>query len=146
MMNRPGAASCPGSLAEPEGLLPLAFSLLLGMGLGLLYDLLRPPRRAAGSLGGMLLDLAFAAAALAAVFLGALGASRGRLGLWELTADLLGFLFYLHVLSPVILPLAARAYRVIQKTIRLLKKLVENLGKTAKKYFPKLKDWIIMGR
>ncbi len=146
MMSRPGAVSCPGSLAEVRELLPLAASLLLGMGLGLLYDLLRPPRRAAGALTGALLDLAFSAFALAACFLGAMGAAEGRLGLWELIADLLGFLFYLFVLSPVILPLFQEAYRVIQNTIRLLKKLNENGRKTVKKYFPKWKDWIIMKR
>lgn len=146
MTNKPGAASCPGSLAEMEELLPLAASLLLGMGLGLLYDMLRPPRRAAKALGGALLDLAFALFALTAVFLGTMGAAEGRLGLWELTADLLGFLFYLYVLSPVILPLSENAYRVMQNTIRSLKKLLVNLEKTAKKYFPKLKDWIIMRR
>lgn len=146
MTNRPGAASCPGFLAEMEELLPLAASLLLGMGLGLLYDMLRPPRRAAKALGGALLDLAFALFALTAVFLGTMGAAGGRLGLWELTANLLGFLFYLYVLSPVILPLSENAYRVMQNTIRSLKKLLVNLEKTAKKYFPKLKDWIIMKR
>lgn len=143
MTSPPGAASCPGSLAEAPALLA---SLLLGVGLGLLYDLLRPPRRAAGAVFAALLDLLFAALALAAVFLLAMGAGGGRLGLWELTAELLGFLFYLHVLSPAVLPLAEDVYRVIQNTIRLLKKPVKNLGKTVKKYFPKLKDWIIMRR
>ena len=143
MMSPPGAASCPGSLAEMPSLLPW---LLLGMGLGLLYDLLRPPRWAARAAAAALLDLLFAVLAMAAVFLAAMGANEGRLGLWELAAGLLGFLFYLYGLSPAILPLAERAYRVIQNTIRLLKKQVENLRKTAKKYFPNWKDWIIMKR
>ena len=143
MTSPPGAASCPGSLAEMAALPPW---LLLGMGLGLLYDLLRPPRRAAGAKAAALLDLLFAALALTAAFLTAMGAAEGRLDLWELTAELLGFLFYLQVLSPAILPLTERSFRVIQNTIRSLKKLVENLGKTAKKYFPNWKDWIIMKR
>jgi len=146
MTSRPGAASCPDSLAEAQAMLPLLSSLLLGMGLGLLYDLLRPPRHAAGRSAGALLDLLFAAFALAALFLGTMGLSQGRLGLWELTAALLGFLFYLYVLSPLLLPLTEDGYRVIKNTIRLLKKLNEKLGKTAKKHFPKWKDWIIMRR
>lgn len=143
MTSLPGAASCPGSLAEMLSLLPW---LGLGMGIGLLYDLLRPPRWSAGTRTAALLDLLFAALALTAAFLTAMGAAEGRLDLWKLAADLLGFLFYLHVLSPVILPLTERSFRVIQNTIRSLKKLVENLGKTAKKYFPNWKDWIIMKR
>ena len=61
----------------------LGTALALGTGLGLLYDLLRPPRRQGGGLLASLLDLLFAFCAGAAVFLRAMAAPEGRLGLWE---------------------------------------------------------------
>ena len=110
MRNQPGAACCPASFPE-MGIRPsaqaleLLEALLLGVGLGLGYDLLRPPRRRSGRLGGSLLDLLFALLAGGAAFLLAMSTETGRTGLWELTAALLGFLFYLYALSPVVLPL-----------------------------------------
>lgn len=118
----------------------------LGAGLGLLYDLLRPPRRRGGRLLGTALDLLFGLGAGAAVFLFAMGAGSGRLGLWELTAALLGFLFYLHALSPALLPLLELPYRVIKNTIRSCKKNGKKTADSAKKSFPNVREWIIMKR
>ncbi|MBR3473812.1 MAG: hypothetical protein IKH34_01955 [Oscillospiraceae bacterium] len=129
--------------AQALSLLP---ALLLGMGLGLLYDLLRPPRRRVGRLPAALLDLFFALFAGAAAFLNALASSGGRLGLWELTCTLAGFLFYLWALSPLLLPVLELPFRVISDTIRLFKNLEKKMGKTAKKIFSILKEWIIMRR
>ncbi len=129
--------------AQALSLLP---ALLLGMGLGLLYDLLRPPRRRAGGLSAALLDLFFALSAGAAAFLNALASSGGRLGLWELSCTLAGFLFYLYALSPLLLPLLELPFRVISDTIQLFKNLEKKMGKTAKKIFSILKEWIIMRR
>ena len=129
--------------AQALSLLP---ALLLGMGLGLLYDLLRPPRRRVGRLPAALLDLFFALFTGAAAFLNALASSGGRLGLWELTCTLAGFLFYLWALSPLLLPVLELPFRVISDTIRLFKNLEKKMGKTAKKIFSILKEWIIMRR
>ena len=90
---RPGFRADPG----PGELLP---GLLLGIGLGMLYELLRPLRRGAGSRAA-LADVLFALLAGAAAFAVAMQAPDGRLGLWSLTAALLGFLLQLHVLSGV---------------------------------------------
>lgn len=141
MTSRPRAASCPGSSVEMETsltdqALALLLALGLGTGLGLLYDLLRPPRRRSGRMLAGLLDLLFALAAGAAVFVYAMSAGSGRLGLWELTAALLGFLFYLHVLSPALLPLLELPYRVMEKTMRSCKKNGKKLADSAKKFFP----------
>ena len=151
MRSLPGAVCCPGSSpdmgAKPSTqVLALLSSLLLGSGLGLAYDLLRPPRRAGGRGTGTVLDLLFALLAGAAAFLKAMGQAEGHLGLWELTAVGLGFLLYLYALSPLLLPLLERWYHMMFNTIRLFKKIEKNLGKTAKKIFPNLKEWIIMKR
>lgn len=126
--------------------LALGLALALGQGLGLLYDLLRPPRRRSGPLVSALLDGLFALAAGAAAFVYAMGAGDGRLGLWELTAVLLGFLFYLHALSPALLPVLELPYRVMGNIIRSCKKNIKKLEKTAKKFFQNVREWIIMKR
>ena len=77
----------------------LLSSLLLGIGLGLLYGLLRSLRRHAGSAAPA--DVLFALLAGAAAFALAMSAPDGRLGLWSLTAALLGFLLQLRLLSGV---------------------------------------------
>lgn len=151
MTSRPREASCPGSSAEMETslsaeALALLLALGLGTGLGLLYDLLRPPRWRGGAVLAAVLDLFFALAAGAAVFVYAMGAGSGRLGLWELAAALLGFLFYLHALSPALLPLLELPYRVMENTIRSCKKVGEKLADSAKKSFPNVREWIIMRR
>lgn len=143
MTSQPRGASCPGSSAEMETsltdqALALLLALGLGAGLGLLYDLLRPPRYRGGRVLATALDLLFGLAAGAAVFLYAMGADNGRLGLWELTAALLGFLFYLHALSPAVLPLLELPYRVMENTMRSCKKIGKKLADSAKKFFPNM--------
>lgn len=123
--------------------LELLAALLLGLGLGLCYDLLRPPRHRLGTLGGGLLDLLFSLLAGAAAFLLAMSSRGGRTGLWELTATLLGFLLYLHALSPAVLPLLEAGYRMMFSTIRLFKKIEKNLWKSAKKTFQTRKNGLL---
>ncbi len=124
----------------------LLLALGMGGGLGLLYDLLRPPRYRLGRRAAALLDGFFALAAGSAVFVYAMSAGDGRLGLWELTAALLGFLCYLHLLSPLLLPLLELPYRVMDNTIRFFKKVGKKLLFSAKKIFPNVREWIIMKR
>lgn len=151
MTSPPGAACCPGSSAEMETSLgsqaaALALALGLGAGLGLLYDLLRPPRRRGSPVLAAALDLLYGLCAAAAAFFYAMGADNGRLGLWELAAALLGFLFYLHVLSPAVLPMLELPYRVMENMTRLCKKFIKNLEFSAKKFFQNVREWIIMKR
>ena len=82
---------------EAAALLP---ALLLGIGLGLVYDLLRPLRRRAAWAAAWT-DALFVLLAGVAAFALAMCAPDGRLGLWVLTAALLGFLLQLHLLSGV---------------------------------------------
>ena len=92
------------------------------------------------------LDLLYALAAGTAVFLHAMGAPSGRMGLWELSAALLGFLFYLHALSPALLPVLELPYRVMGNMMRLFKKIEKNFVKSAKKFFQNVREWIIIKR
>lgn len=126
--------------------LALGLALGLGAGLGLLYDLLRPPRRRSGPIPAALLDMLFGLASGAAVFFYAMEAESGRMGLWELTAALLGFLFYLHALSPAVLPVLELPYRVMENMMRSSKKVQKNLAESAKKFFSIVREWIIMKR
>ena len=148
MRNPPGAACCPASFPE-MGIRPsaqaleLLEALLLGVGLGLGYDLLRPPRRRREGLAASLLDLLFALLSGAAAFLFAMSTQKGRTGLWELTATLLGFLLYLHALSPGMLPLLEGCCRVMLNTMRLFKKIEKNLLKSAKKTFQTRKNGLL---
>lgn len=151
MMSLHGEASCPGCFPE-MGTDPsvqareLLSALLLGVGLGLLYDLLRLPRRQGGERLGAVLDGLFAMLAGTAAFLHAMGAAGARMGIWRLAAALLGFLLYLDALSPAVLPLLEKCFRLISKIIRLFKKFEKNMWKSAKKIFPNLREWIIMKR
>ena len=68
---------------------------------------------------------------------------EGRTGLWDLSAALLGFLLYLHALSPAVLPLLEQGYRVMSNTMRLFKKIEKNLWKSAKKSFQTRKNGLL---
>ena len=126
--------------------LGLLGALLLGLALGLGYDLLRPPRQGAGSLLTALLDVLFCLTAASAAFLYAMGASAGRLGLWELTAAFSGFLLYLHFLSPVFLPRWQRGWRLCCHIIGSCKKISDKCQISAKKNFQKVRKCFIVKR
>ncbi len=120
-------------------LLQLFGALLLGLALGLIYDLLRPPRRRLGRLCAALLDMLFALCAGAAAFLYAMRALSGRLGLWELSASALGFLLYLHMLSPLFYPLFSGCFGFLCRIFGSYKKLCVKFRISAKKYFQNMR-------
>ena len=122
-------------LALQEQLLSLLRAWALGLGLGLGYDLLRPLRRRGGGPLGALTDLLFSLAAALACFLNAMSGGTGRFGLWELAASVLGFLLYLHLLSPMILPLFTACLDSIFGMIAWCKKISVNCQNSAKKIF-----------
>jgi len=119
--------------------LSLFRSLLLGALLGLGYDLLRPPRRNGGRVLGALLDLLFCLFAGAVCFVEAMSSRSGRLGLWELSASLLGFLLYLYLLSPFFLPVFSSVYGLLCKIIGWFKIFFAKSHFFAKKYFQKVR-------
>ena len=103
----------------------LLLSLAMGLGLGLVYDLLRPPRRAGGTTRTRLLDALFAVTAAVALFFFAMASGDGRLGTWELAAALLGFLLYMHLLSPLLLPPVEKIFRGVGAFLIRLEKLIK---------------------
>ena len=118
----------------------LLLSLTMGAGIGLLYDILRPARRHSGAALARLLDALFAVTAATALFFFAMASGDGRLGTWELAAALLGFLLYMHLLSPLLLPPMERIFRAMgkfsERTINLIKKVQNKL----KNLFPKIRE------
>lgn len=116
----------------------LLLALLLGLGTGLLYDLLRPLRRAAGMIAAAGLDALFCLLTGAGIFLFAMGAGDGKLGQWELCAALLGFLAWLHLLSPIVFPFFEKIRRILAAALALCKKCLKNFFHFTKFFFQKL--------
>ena len=112
--------------------------------LGLLYDLLRPPRRRIGRGLAALLDILFCAAAGSAAFLFAMSAGSGRLGCWELLAALCGFLLYQYTLSRVFEPDVDKIFGFFCLIARRGKIFTKKVFKTAKFYFQKSKECFII--
>lgn len=121
----------------------LLLSFCLGAAGGALYDLLRPPRWSLGR-AGFVSDLLYCLLMSAAAFLFAMEAPTGRLGLWELIGVLLGFLTYLLLLSPILLPLFSKIFNVFTKPYHFFKEKLKKGAKNAKKFFQKIKGCYIM--
>lgn len=144
MTSLPVPARCgPGCSAEMEislgrQALRLLLALLLGLGTGLLYDLLRPLRRAAGMVAAALLDALFCLLTGAGVFLFAMSAGDGKLGQWELCASLLGFLAWLYLISPLVLPIFEKIRRLLASALSLCKKCLKIFLHFTKFFFQKL--------
>lgn len=122
----------------------LLLALLLGLGTGLLYDLLRPMRRAAAAFPAALLDALFCLLAGTGLFVFAMGAGDGRLGQWELCAALMGFLAYLHALSPLILPVFEKIQSLLASGLALCKKSLKKFYYFLKFFFQKLHQCFII--
>lgn len=115
-----------------EQLRSLTGALLLGLGAGLWYDLLRCLRRhIRGQLFAAVLDLLFWLAVTAAIFLWSVAAGNGTVQLSVCAALFLGGVVYFHVFSRWCFPLlsaliglAARVLRLIGAPWRWLKRMV----------------------
>ena len=105
----------------------LLLSLTMGAGIGLLYYILLPARRHSGAALARLLDALFAVTAAAALFFFAMASGNGRLGTWELAAALLGFLLYMHLLSPLLLPPVEKIFRGVGAFLIRLEKLIKKV-------------------
>lgn len=129
-----------------EQLARLLLALLLGAATGLLYDLLRPMRRGGGRAAGAIADGLFCLLAGAGLFTFAMGAGEGRLGQWELCGALSGFLLYLHLLSPFILPVFEKGAGLAASGMALCKKSLKKIIYFAKYVFQKLHECFIIKR
>lgn len=118
----------------------LLLSLAMGAGIGLVYDVLRPARRHSGATLATLLDALFAVTAAVAAFFFAMASGDGRLGTWELAASLLGFLLYMHLLSPFLLPPMEKIFRAAGRFLIRMKNLIKKVQNKLKKLFPKIRE------
>lgn len=125
--------------------------LLAGLGLGLLYDLLRPLRLAAGRGIGGALDLGYWLCAVLTAFVCQLRLDEGHLRLYLLAALLLGAAAWFVGPSPLVRRGTALAGRLLARigrpVARALRKLTEPLadpfrraGISLKKHFPFRRD------
>ena len=105
-------------------LVSLGLGLGLGLALGLLYVLLRPLRRRPGRAGAAA-DVLFTAAAALCVFLFAMGAGDGRLGLWQIACIFAGFSLILQAFRPF----ARRRVGDLHKNIPPEEGKVKNINK-----------------
>ena len=102
----------------------LLLFFLLGIVLGVLYDLITPPRRRGGKVLAGLTDAVFSLCACALVFLLAMRfAPDGRAGTWQLAAAFLGFIVYINTFGRFV-------YRIFQ----ILSKLPDKLIKTTENF------------
>ena len=117
-----------------QGLALLA-AACLGLGAGLLYDLLRPPRWRLRAAAAFVLDALYCLILGAALFLFAMSWGEGRLGLAALAAAWAGFLAYHWLLSPLLLPFFVKLFQYLDGTRRKLEKILIKIQFSAKKYF-----------
>lgn len=126
--------------------LALLLALGMGIGTGLVYDLLRPLRRRTGKAAGAALDVLFCLLSGFAVFSFAMGADDGRLGLWELSAALLGFIGYLYTLSRPILYVFTALLDFLCNFMTACKNLIKKFALSAKIVFQKVRECFIIKR
>ena len=118
-------------------------ALALGGVLGLIYDLLRPPRRALKR-AAFLADLAFCSLAAAGAFSLAMRDPLGRFGLWSVAASVAGFLLWLSLASPRVAPAVGRLWTAVAKLGRVVEKNAKKSLKSAKILFSKFKSRYII--
>ena len=128
------------NISLADQLRALLLALALGALTGLLYDLFRPPRRRTGPAAAALLDILFCLLAGSGAFLYAMSAGSGRLGLWDLTGMLLGFLLYMNSLSPPLLRLFTAELNVCAHLMERCKKRINKLVISAKNRFQNMRE------
>ena len=126
----------------PQSLLTAAFlrSVLLGVAVGVLYDLTRAPRRAfgIGQAGTTLLDAGFVFCMLLLVFcffvVEAYGVPRG----WFACGIVLGALLYFRTLSQLMLLLLVAILTVLYKIVAVLEETGQHVVCFAAKPFHRI--------
>lgn len=96
----------------------MLLALLMGVLLGVSYDMLRPPRYRAGKVCAALIDALFSLLAFGAVFSFAMRSESGSIGTWELIMMLAGFLLYLHTVSDSVVRLTESTWIMLEKFAR----------------------------
>lgn len=116
------------------------FSLLLfsclGLALGLLYDLLRPPRYFCRS--GIVWDILFCSFGTCGFFI--LSMQRGKPDIWGIAAALLCFCLYVNLLSPLLMPVFLGIFNTLHKVCIFLFQASKKLLFSVKKFFTNVPD------
>ena len=124
--------------------LGLVLAFVMGAGMGVLYDVLRPLRRRSGRGGAAVLDALYMLLCGVLAFTFAMGAGSGKLGVWELAAALAGFAGYIHTLSDAVFPLLDRAAgmigRIGQRIRHCFKNIIEKIADLTKFLFHKVRE------
>ena len=98
--------------------LSLFYFALLGLTLGLSYDLLRLPRYTLGA--PLLWDGLFCMLAAAGCFV--LAMEKGQLGVWDILAALAAFCVYINCISIHVFPKISLFSRLFSRIVRFLEK------------------------
>ena len=106
--------------------------------MGLLYDLIRPLRKRFGRFGRALTDTLFCLFSAVSLFAFSMGAGNGRLGLWELSFALTGFLSWLYTLSDRFFAFFDRELEYLIRKSESFGRRIEKTKKSAKKAFKKI--------
>jgi len=130
-------------MLHPSPLSAALPALLLGLALGALYDILRPPRRAMRRCA-FLADLAFCFAAAFGAFCLAMRDGCGRFGLWSVAAGFAGFAGWINAVSPRFLPAAERVWAFMVEIGKFIRKNIKKSLKLAKFLFAKCKSCFII--
>lgn len=121
-------------VAVSQQLFSLTGALLLGLGLGLVYDLLRTLRRRSGAVLGALLDLLFWLLATLALFLWSLWTGAGVVRFYIVLALMAGTWLWFQTFSPAFLRLSGRLADVCARVAHILFSPVRAVGERAKKF------------
>ena len=121
------------SLSKQAAALGAAF--VLGVLLGLMYDFIRPFRRRASAGAALCMDVIYGLCSGCAVFLYVMAAPGGRLGLWELTVTLFGFLGYTWTLSDIVYRLTDGIYSIVAGFAARLKNILKKFRNMTKLCF-----------
>ncbi len=122
----------------------LAMAFALGAVIGICYDILRPLRYRCAAFIKVGTDFVFALLSAVLLFLFAMSAGNGRLGLWELAAALAGFLAYLYTLSDVFFAAFDRVFSLLSRGGRALGKHISDIANLVKKIFKKFSECYII--
>lgn len=113
----------------------LGAAIVLGVLLGLIYDFLRPFRRRASVAAAACIDVAYGLCSGCGVFLYAMAAPGGRLGLWELSLTLLGFLLYTWTLSDRVFRLTDGVYSLVRRLVLYTENIMKKFRNMTKLFF-----------